>query len=284
MAESSKEKKEKTKSFMVRLASSIVLLSMGAAALYLGGWVVAVFMLAISLGGVFELLRVFQLHKSLLAVLTYIFTVLYYLVIQLQKKELVLPVMVLYLLLLLTVYVFKFPKYEIKQMACVFFAFFYVAVLLSYIVRLRQLKHGALFTALILLCACGNDSFAYLTGILIGKHKMFPNLSPKKSVEGFIGGIIGAAACGLGYGFIFRQYALYGDYNYPLMFALICGVGALPAVVGDLAASAIKRNYGIKDYSNLIPGHGGIMDRFDSMIFTAPIIYYLVTFLLQNYF
>ena len=68
------------------------------------------------------------------------------------------------------------------------------------------------------------------------------------------------------------------------MFALICGVGALPAVVGDLAASAIKRNYGIKDYSNLIPGHGGIMDRFDSMIFTAPIIYYLVTFLLQNYF
>ena len=98
MAESSKEKKEKTKSFMVRLASSIVLLSMGAAALYLGGWVVAVFMLAISLGGVFELLRVFQLHKSSLAVLTYIFTVLYYLVIQLQKKELVLPVMVLYLL------------------------------------------------------------------------------------------------------------------------------------------------------------------------------------------
>lgn len=283
MAESSNEKKEKTKSFFVRLASTIVLIVVGGGAVCLGGWVLALLLVLISIAGVFELLRVFELHKSSLAIVTYIFVVLHDVILFFQWKDYVLPSFILYLLILLTIYVIKFPKYEIKQMVCSFFSFFYVAVCLGYIYQLRTMKQGGLFVALILLCACGNDIFAYLVGILIGKHKMFPNLSPKKSVEGFIGGILGAALCGFVYGFIFNRFANYGNYNYPLMFAIICGVGALPAVVGDLAASAIKRNYGIKDYSNLIPGHGGILDRFDSMIFTAPIIYYMVIILLRMY-
>jgi phosphatidate cytidylyltransferase len=108
---------------------------------------------------------------------------------------------------------------------------------------------------------------------------MSPILSPKKSVEGLIGGILGAGVLGLLYGLWFNSY-VHEISKLPLIFLVICAVGAVPAVVGDLAASAIKRNNEVKDYGKLIPGHGGVMDRFDSMIFTAPIIYYLMQIML----
>ena len=120
---------------------------------------------------------------------------------------------------------------------------------------------------LIFLCSWGCDTCAYCVGMLIGKHKMAPVLSPKKSVEGAVGGVAGAVLLGVIYAAATKG---------PMAeYALICGVGALISMVGDLAASAIKRNMGIKDYGKLIPGHGGILDRFDSVIFTAPVIYYL---------
>ncbi len=288
MAESSK-KNEKTKSFLIRLASTVVMLTLGGGAIYIGKWVLAVVLLAVSLGGVFELLRVFNVHKTSLAVVTYIFTVLYNVLLYVREYVTAGPagtellLFILYLLIILTIYVFRFPKHDIKQTVSCFFSFFYVPVCLSYIEQLRNMEHGFYFVILILICSCGNDMFAYLVGILIGKHKMFPHLSPKKSVEGFIGGILGAAGLGVAYGFIYQNITGSTTDHFPLLFGIICGVGALPAVVGDLAASGIKRNYGIKDYSHLIPGHGGIMDRFDSMIFTAPIVFYMVTFLFQMY-
>ena len=98
-------------------------------------------------------------------------------------------------------------------------------------------------------------------------------LSPKKSVEGAVGGVVGAILLGI----IYAAATKGGMVEY----AIICGVGALISMVGDLAASAIKRNQGIKDYGKLIPGHGGILDRFDSVIFTAPIIYFLSVLLIH---
>ena len=96
---------------------------------------------------------------------------------------------------------------------------------------------------------------------------MAPVLSPKKSEEGAVGGVVGAALLGIIYAAVTKG---------PIVeYAVICAVGALISMVGDLAASAIKRNQGIKDYGKLIPGHGGILDRFDSVIFTAPVIYFL---------
>lgn len=102
---------------------------------------------------------------------------------------------------------------------------------------------------------------------------MAPVLSPKKSVEGAVGGVAGAALLGSVY-----AWATQGQV---LEYAVICAVGALISMVGDLAASAIKRNQGIKDYGKLIPGHGGILDRFDSVIFTAPVIYFLSVLILR---
>ena len=109
--------------------------------------------------------------------------------------------------------------------------------------------------------------------MLIGKHKMAPHLSPKKSIEGGIGGIAGAALLGVLYALAINKW---GNAGADLVrFAIIGAVGGAASQIGDLAASAIKRNYDIKDYGKLIPGHGGILDRFDSVIFTAPMIYYL---------
>ena len=108
---------------------------------------------------------------------------------------------------------------------------------------------------------------------------MAPKLSPKKSVEGAVGGVVGAALLGVLYAFAMNRFVPGAEAD-ALQYAILCAVGALISMVGDLAASAIKRNHDIKDYGNLIPGHGGILDRFDSVIFTAPIIYYMAIILL----
>lgn len=185
------------------------------------------------------------------------------------------------------VYVFGFPKFQAHQVMAAFFSFFYGPVCLSFIYLTREFGAGAagggntagLYVVwLILFSSWGCDTCAYCTGMLFGKHKMSPVLSPKKSVEGAVGGVVGAAALGALYGFAIKER--FGDERVIGFFALICGVGALISMVGDLAASAIKRNADIKDYGKLIPGHGGVMDRFDSVIFTAPVIYFMAVFLL----
>ena len=103
---------------------------------------------------------------------------------------------------------------------------------------------------------------------------------PKKSVEGGIGGVAGAALLGVLFALAMNQWG--GAQANPLHYAIICAAGGMISQVGDLAASAIKRNHDIKDYGKLIPGHGGILDRFDSVIFTAPVIYYLAALLAGN--
>ena len=142
-------------------------------------------------------------------------------------------------------------------------------------------KCGLYLVWLILICSWGCDTCAYVVGMLIGKHKIFPVLSPKKSLEGCIGGVLGAMLIGAAYGH-FLVNKVVADQNVTWVIVLICGVGAVVSQVGDLAASGIKRQQGIKDYGKLIPGHGGIMDRFDSVIVTAPMIYFLSVLLIDG--
>jgi phosphatidate cytidylyltransferase len=171
--------------------------------------------------------------------------------------------------------VFSFPKYKDQEITSFFFGFVYVTVLLSYVYQVRSLQAGVFLSFFILISSWGNDVFAYLVGSAIGKHQFTPRISPKKSMEGFFGGILGAALMGFVYAFLVTKFT--GDVQLNLAScAIISALGAIPSVIGDLAASAIKRNNEIKDYGKLIPGHGGVLDRFDSVIFTAPIIYYLV--------
>ena len=248
-----------------RVISGAVLVVILAITLYFGGIVTCGLMALVSLVGNMELLRVYGVNKKTPGIVCYLATVLYYIAIYLDRMDIIVPMMVVYLLVMLAVYAFM--------------DFFYVSVMLSFVYLIRNMEHGLVLVLLIFVSSWINDTCAYFVGRALGKHKMAPVLSPKKSIEGLIGGIVGAGVFGAVFGILFDKYVDTMNYA-PLLFAVVGAVGALPAVIGDLAASAIKRNNDIKDYGKLIPGHGGILDRFDSIIFTAPIIYYLLVYLL----
>jgi phosphatidate cytidylyltransferase len=178
---------------------------------------------------------------------------------------------------LLSGYVFRYPKDTVDEVAKCIFSFLYVAVLMNYIYQTRCLYDGKWFVWLILIGSWGSDTCAYVIGKLIGKHH-FSKLSPKKTVEGCVGGILGAALIGFAYAFYFPNSENLLTISPKVVFPVIAAVCALVSQIGDLAASAIKRNYDIKDYGNVIPGHGGILDRFDSVLFVAPLVYYLLDF------
>ena len=265
--------------FKTRLLSGIVLVILALIVIISGGYITLFSLLGISLVGMFELYRVFQLEKTPLAYVSYAMAVLFY-VSQLFGGFIdPMAMVMLFLILLMFVYVFTYPKYEAKDVMAIFFGMFYVAVMLSYVYQIRVLENGVYLAFLIFICSWGCDTCAYCAGVKLGKHKMAPVLSPKKSIEGAVGGVLGTALLTVIYTSVFRtQMGL--DTRSIVVLAVISAIAGLISMVGDLTASAIKRNYDIKDYGTLIPGHGGIMDRFDSMMITAPIIYYLAVYFL----
>ena len=261
--------------FKTRLLSGIVLVAAALVLIITGGDVLLFSTLLISYIGMFELYRIFHVEKELPGIVGYLAATVFYCNLKWAFLPDLMVVVLGFLMALMFVYVFTYPKYKTEQVLHTFFAVIYAAVLMSFIYLVRSGDDGIFLIWLIFLSSWGCDTCAYLTGVTCGKHKMAPVLSPKKSVEGGIGGVIGAALLGALYGFLVRNQV---GFDHPaLVCAVVCGVGGLISMVGDLAASAVKRNYGIKDYGKLIPGHGGILDRFDSIIFTAPIVYYLVT-------
>lgn len=261
--------------FKTRLISGILLVIAALLTIISGGYVLFFTLVCISLIGMQELYKAMGVHgesTGLLEIIGYLGAILYYVSLLLGFESYGLMTVLVSLILIMFVYVFTYPKYNAHQIMSAFFGVVYVAVMLSFILLTRNLPDGKFIVWLIFLCSWGCDTCAYCVGMLIGKHKMAPVLSPKKSVEGGIGGVVGAGLLGVIY-----AAAIQG----PMVeYAVICGIGALISMVGDLAASAIKRNQRIKDYGKLIPGHGGILDRFDSVIFTAPVIYYLAKIIL----
>lgn len=266
--------------FKTRLISGIILVIVLIATVGTGGNVLFGLLAVVSLIGLTELYKVIEVQNKLLGFAGYLATVAYYVLLYTGNLQYMTLFTIVFLVLVMAVYVFTFPNYRSEQVMTVFFGVFYVAVMLSYIYQTRMLEDGGIAVWLIFLSSWGCDTCAYCAGMLLGKHKMAPKLSPKKSVEGGIGGVLGAALLGVLFALAVNQWA--GAQARVLEYAIICGVGGMISQVGDLAASAIKRNHEIKDYGKLIPGHGGILDRFDSVIFTAPIIYYLTMALAGN--
>ena len=262
--------------FKTRLLSGILLVIIALATIISGDYVLFFTLLAVSLIGMRELYRAMKVQDekiNLLAVAGYLGAVLYYLAVLLDFERYGVLAIIFGLVLLMFVYVFTYPTYEAGQVMPALFGIVYVAVMLSFIYLTRELPGGKFHVWLIFLCSWGCDTCAYCVGMLIGKHKMAPKLSPKKSVEGGIGGIAGAALIAVLYALAINHWGNAGVSV--ASFAIIGAAGGAISQIGDLAASAIKRNHAIKDYGKLIPGHGGILDRFDSIIFTAPIIFYL---------
>ena len=256
--------------FVTRLISGVVLVAIALVTIGLGNWVLFATLLLVSLIGARELYQAMKVSKkgfSLLELGGYAGIILYYLGMVFLEEKFHLAAILAGLVILMFIYVFRYPEYHAHQVMAAFFGIVYVGVMLSCIYQARMLQGGHFHVWLIFLCSWGCDTCAYCAGMLFGKHKMAPVLSPKKSVEGAVGGVAGAVLLGVIFAAVTKGPAA--------EYAGICGAGALISMVGDLAASAVKRNMEIKDYGKLIPGHGGILDRFDSVIFTAPVIYYL---------
>ena len=167
-------------------------------------------------------------------------------------------------------YLFKIEERKLEDAMVTLVGIFYVVFFCYHLAMLGMFDTLSLSVWLVVITAFGTDICAYFAGVTMGKHKLCPVISPKKTWEGAIGGILGSMIlCGL-FGLFFMKDSI--------ALCLIVGfLGSIISMFGDLTASIFKRKMGIKDYGNLIPGHGGIMDRFDSILFTAPLVYYVVT-------
>lgn len=270
--------------FKTRLLSGIVLVAIALVTMGMGGYLLSGVLLVISLIAFRELTRALKITESdrfLIApeVVGMLGITAYYLVMLLTDNMIYMMMcIVCFFMAEMFLYVFNFSKIDAKQVVITVFSFLYAPLMLSFLYMTREAENGFYLVWLSLLCSWGCDTCAYCVGKTIGKKKIFPVLSPKKSLEGCIGGVLGAAVLGGVYACFVVNPALQREVH--LQFILICVVGAIMSMVGDLAASAIKRNNNIKDYGKLIPGHGGIMDRFDSVIVTAPFIYFLAVLFL----
>ncbi len=159
-------------------------------------------------------------------------------------------------------------KYDFIDIIITFFSVIYVAIPISFIIEISKRPDN--FMWLVFLLAIGTDIFAYLVGKTFGKNKLLEEISPKKTIEGAIGGIVGCVVSSLLFRWLFLPQI---DI---LAMVLLSIIGSIASQVGDLTASKIKRYCGIKDFSNFIPGHGGVLDRLDSILFTATIVYIFV--------
>ena len=265
--------------FKTRLLSGILLVIIALLTIISGGDILFATILAISLIGMTEIYKILDVNKKLLGFVGYAAAIVYFALIRFGLTEWITMFTIAFLIVLMAVFVFTYPDYRSEHIMLAFFGLFYVAFMLSYVYQIRMLEQGAFLVWLVFFCSWGCDTCAYCVGVTMGKHKLAPVLSPKKSIEGAVGGVVGAALLGAAYAALINRFAPGADANV-LSYALICAVGGVISQVGDLAASAIKRNHDIKDYGKLIPGHGGILDRFDSVIITAPIIFYMAVILM----
>ena len=196
----------------------------------------------------------------------------------------------IYVLLLMTLMVFFHEKILFSHASAAFLASLALPFAFSCFLRLNNVgdwfegfthEEGIYFVGLAFSCSWFTDTFAYIVGVKFGKHKMAPVLSPKKSIEGAVGGVVITSLFNVLILYFFTigcknlyDYTIFGESAIKYLIIIpVSMILSLVSMIGDLTASAIKRNFGIKDYSQLIPGHGGIMDRFDSCIFVAPALY-----------
>lgn len=200
-----------------------------------------------------------------------------------EKAFVVLLLAVLYLTALLLILEGR-TESATADLATSVFALFYVAGLFSFLILMRELPQkvgldyrlGGLWITYLILCIWSCDTFAYFIGAPLGKHKLSLNVSPNKTVEGFFGGIMGAVAAAFFFYYVFFKA---GGLSHLLAVAAFV---ALIGQIGDLTESLFKRDAKIKDISHIIPGHGGILDRFDSLLFVSPVVYYYLKFVVYR--
>ncbi len=171
-------------------------------------------------------------------------------------------------------------KTNLCDIAMTIFGIIYISFLMSFVILTRNLYYGLDFLWIVLFGAWGTDSFAYFAGVYLGENKILPAISPKKTLEGAIGGIIGCTILTTLYGWILIKYGFIRP-TYLYHFIILGCLNGIISQVGDWFASAIKRFTKVKDFGSIMPGHGGVLDRFDSVLFVAPVVYLYVSFFIN---
>lgn len=231
---------------------------------------------------VYEILNAtgFIKHKSISAI-SLIFSLGFPLFLCYNKSEELLHIVAfLFIMAMFCAMLFNHKKVKFEEMTLI--SFISVCIPASFATlaffKFRYPEHGIFFVVFVLAVTWISDAGAYFAGTALGKHKLCPSVSPKKTWEGFFGGVISAAvsAVVLGYGYQLWDYIFTGECHFKpdiLVFAVTGLISSVLGVLGDLSASLLKRQHDIKDFGNLLPGHGGVMDRFDSVLFVSPFIY-----------
>nr|MBQ8890731.1 phosphatidate cytidylyltransferase [Clostridia bacterium] len=270
----------------VRLLTALGMVVFGLPLLIFSDYIVyPVALAAVSALAAWELLRVLGLHRryavslpsyALAALLPFFSYKLFVPAEEQRDYILIIALSVFaYLLYLAAVSVLSGGELKFSEISRAFMAVSYSTVSFTALSLLRYMENGEYLFELVFIGAWVSDSFAYFTGRLLGRHKLAPRLSPKKTVEGSVGGIVFATLAFVLYGFIIEYFfGLQANY---LALALSGVFASVISQLGDLFASLIKREYDVKDYSGLLPGHGGIMDRFDSILAAATTLMVICT-------
>ena len=241
--------------------------------IYLGGKYTAFLVVVLTLLALLEFLKIGeQMGIRIWSKLTILVTVVWLISLLLSGAEWMLMLLVLWLLIGLGRLALTYPRTSLSDASYNLLAVLYSVVLLSHLYLLRQLPSGLEWTFLTIFLVWATDTGAYLIGKQFGSHLLAPQVSPKKTVEGSLGGLLLSILVAL----VFWRIVGGASWIAYISLGIIIGVSAQ---IGDLFESALKRSAGVKDSGKLIPGHGGILDRFDSLIFALPLVYYGVRLL-----
>ncbi len=252
------------------------------AIIYFGGLPLQYSLLAVSIVGMTEFYDALSDRHLSVHFLGYVFAAIYYYMLDKLNANFILIFSSLFIVSIFSYVVVFYKKDGFRHCLVTFFGFFFVAFMLSFIYLIRVKDMGNYFVWLVLVCSFGTDTFALFAGKAFGRHKLAPEISPNKTIEGSIGGVIGAGVIAFIYGLCVMKFMNVNNVNVAVYFTIVCIFGSVFAQLGDLSASAIKRYTKIKDFGKILPGHGGIIDRFDSMFFTAPVVYAVMSILLSR--
>lgn len=236
-----------------------------------------IIMTVLSFVGTWEMLGCIKQRKNLLmAIPSLLVAVICPILAYFYDYGSILVVVMCYIIVLLAESVFFDEKVKVINVSEVGMTTLYVVLCFTSLLELRYIETGAEYIYLLAFFAAGvTDTFAYFTGFLFGKHKLIPKISPKKTVEGAIGGIVFCVIGALVYGVVIEKIFDGVQFSFAML-AVVGFIMSVVSMIGDLIASSIKRTYGIKDYGNIFPGHGGVLDRFDSVMILAPLLLFFV--------
>lgn len=267
-----------------RVVSSFIALIILAIALLLDANVFAIGVTIITLVATYEFINTFKKgNYSPISSMNYIFSVVFSGIVFFSTNKdffTLAPILFLAILmafiLILSLMIFKHKTKNIVDVLITIFGILYVPLFFVFLTLIRNLDYGVYLVVLVFVIASSSDTFAYFVGKKFGKIKLIPQISPKKTVEGAIGGVLGSILVTVLYGYIILDtYFVIEIYHY----IIIALIGSVFSQFGDLVASSIKRFVDVKDFGNIMPGHGGVLDRFDGIIFISPIVYLYCVFL-----